>query len=166
MKNFATNYLFSPGVATLISRAEHLVERLNHADIRSEHLLTELLRDLECQAIKVLVALGLDPEQCLAGLERVVLQKDFVPQDFLWSAEAERVFLMAGKEANRRPPDKAGEPNVIGDRELLIGFIRCGDGVAYEVLNRHGIYLNVLREKFGFPQDVWKRSLLVSSTPA
>ena len=166
--NFATKYPLTRSVTALVSRAEHLAGRLDHEEIRSEHLFAELLRDSECQATKALVSLGLSPRRCLSGLEIVLQPKAFTPPNLLWSAEAGRVFLFARKEADRRPPDKNGEPNMIGSRELLIGFIRCGDGVAYGMINEHGIYLDVLRKKFGFPQDVWRRlpPVYVSTTPA
>jgi ATP-dependent Clp protease ATP-binding subunit ClpC len=127
---------FTEEARRVLKWAQREADRMNHAQLGTEHLLLGLLREKEGVASRVLHELGLhsgDVQHMVERLSTARPRSPFTEQDIDLSPRTKRVLELAKEEARRR-----GDPR-IDTHHILLGMIRQGDGTALEVLNHLGI---------------------------
>ncbi len=122
--------------------AQEEARSLGHNHIGTEHLLLGLLREEPGLAVQVLERLDVSPEAMRNEIERVVgggsgTSADHIP----FTPRAKKVLELSLREALQ-----LGH-NYIGTEHLLLGLIREGDGVAAQVLAKHGVDLERTRQE-------------------
>jgi ATP-dependent Clp protease ATP-binding subunit ClpC len=116
--------------------AQREADRMNHAQLGTEHLLLGLLREKEGFASRVLRELGLhsgDVQHMVERLSTTRARSTLTTQDIDLSPRTKRVLELAKEEARRRGDSR------IDTHHILLGMIRQGDGTALEVLNHLGV---------------------------
>jgi ATP-dependent Clp protease ATP-binding subunit ClpC len=127
---------FTSGSRRALKLAQQEAERLNHAQIGTEHLLLGLLREEEGVASQVLRELGLQSGDVQRWVERLSTARRrsllLNPEPDL-TPRTKRVLELAMEEAKRRGNSQ------IDTHHILLGLVRQGDGTAVEVLNHLGV---------------------------
>ena len=127
---------FTSGSRRALRLAQQEAERLNHAQIGTEHLLLGLLREEEGVASQVLRELGLQSGDVQRWVERLSTARRrsllLNPEPDL-TPRTKRVLELAMDEAKRRGNSQ------IDTHHILLGLVRQGDGTAVEVLNHLGV---------------------------
>ena len=131
---------FTKRARRALTLAQEEALRLNHRYIETEHLLLGLVHTDGGRAMKVLRALGVEPNQVIRAVERTAPRGERAPfgQPSL-AARAKRAVELAVDEA-RLTGDSA-----IGTAHLLLGLAREGEGAAIRVLSGLGVNLDQLR---------------------
>ena len=133
---------FSPGARRVLALARAETQRFNHGYIGTEHILLGLLRDTEGVAARVLVNMGVDPDNVRVALEFVIGRGERPIQgDVSLTPRSQKVIALALDEAHRM-----SHP-YIGAGLLLIGLLREGEGVAAGVLDGQGVTLHSIWAK-------------------
>jgi ATP-dependent Clp protease ATP-binding subunit ClpC len=127
---------FTSGSRRALKLAQQEAERLNHAQIGTEHLLLGLLREEEGIASQVLRELGLQSGDVQRWVERLSTARRrsllLNPEPDL-TPRTKRVLELAMDEAKRRGNSQ------IDTHHILLGLVRQGDGTAVEVLTHLGV---------------------------
>ncbi|RKY38047.1 MAG: ATP-dependent Clp protease ATP-binding subunit ClpC [Candidatus Omnitrophota bacterium] len=133
---------FTERARKVIILAKEEAKRFNHDYIGTEHLLLGLIREGEGVAATVLKSLGLDLAQVRMEIEKLVHPgpASVMSGDIPFTPQAKKAIELAMDEAN-----SMGH-NYIGTEHLLLGLIREGEGVAYQVLTNLGLDLGRVRE--------------------
>ncbi len=133
---------FTERARKVIILAKEEAKRFNHDYIGTEHLLLGLVREGEGVAATVLKSLGVDLSQVRMEIEKLVQPgpASIISGDIPFTPQAKKAIELAMDEAN------AMGHNYIGTEHLLLGLIREGEGVAYQVLSNLGLDLNRVRE--------------------
>jgi ATP-dependent Clp protease ATP-binding subunit ClpA len=122
--------------------AQEHAQRLGQAFVSTEHLLLGLLDVEDCTAVKMLLALGIDPQAIRQMVEESAGDSAVeaeVRQEMTLTPRAKRVIDLAYDEA------KALRHNYIGTEHLLLGLRREEAGFAARVLSQLGVPLDDLR---------------------
>ncbi len=132
---------FTDGSRRVLKLAQLEAEKLNHAQIGTEHLLLGLLREEEGIAGQVLRDLGIQSGDVQHWVERLstVRRRSLLSSELDLTPRTKRVLELAGDEAKRR-----GHPQ-IDTHHILLALVRQGDGTALEVLNHLGITSRQIR---------------------
>jgi ATP-dependent Clp protease ATP-binding subunit ClpC len=132
---------FTDGSRRVLKLAQLEAEKLNHAQIGTEHLLLGLLREEEGIAGKVLRDLGIQSGDVQHWVERLstVRRRSLLSSELDLTPRTKRVLELAGDEAKRR-----GHPQ-IDTHHILLALVRQGDGTALEVLNHLGVTSRQIR---------------------
>lgn len=132
------------GAARLAVKHAHTeARRYSHPLLDQDHLLLGLATEPRARAAVALQALGITDAALRSDLESRAGTGQ-VPRRLGRTPEAKRAMRLASKMAQRAAPD--GQPALVGTDHLLLGTLlaRCGRG--YEILKRHGVTRNRLRE--------------------
>jgi ATP-dependent Clp protease ATP-binding subunit ClpC len=121
-------------------RARHVVvlaqeeaRRLHHNYIGTEHILLGLLGEPEGVGARALTGFGLSLESTRGEVVGIVSPGDKAPTGHIpFTPRAKKTLEFALREALQL------HHNYIGTEHILLGLIREGDGVAAQVLRRHG----------------------------
>ena len=122
--------------------AEEEARLLDHDHVGTEHILLGLVGEAEAVAYKVLVALGMSPEDVRREVMEVVTQEERAPVGHIpFTPEAKTVLTLSLREALN-----LGH-GYIGTEHILLGLLREGRGLGAEVLERRGCDLEGLRTR-------------------
>ena len=116
---------------------------LRHNYIGTEHLLLGLLREEEGIAARVLESLGITIEEVRGMVRSIVGEGDeaALPGQIPFTPPAKQSLELALREAL-----SLGH-NHIGTEHLLLGLVRRGESVGFEILVRLGASAEVVREE-------------------
>jgi len=143
---------FTKRARRVLQLAQEEAQRLNHNYIGTEHLLLGLVREENGVASKVLIELGVDPNQVIRAVERTVGRGERPPFGKPTLApRTKRVIELAVDEA------RLMGHHYIGTEHLLLGLVREGEGIAVNILRGLGISLDRVRTQTA-------RSILQSQT--
>jgi Clp amino terminal domain, pathogenicity island component len=137
---------FTDGARRVVVLAQHEARHLNHNYIGTEHLLLGLLADGasgdEDVAAAALDSLGISLEMIRHDVEEIIGKGITTPGDHIpFTPRAKKVLELSLREALQ-----LGH-NYIGTEHILLGLVREGEGVAAQVLVKHGAGLNSVRER-------------------
>ncbi|MCP4167771.1 MAG: ATP-dependent Clp protease ATP-binding subunit [Chloroflexi bacterium] len=131
---------FTKKARRALQLAQEEAQRLNHNYIGTEHLLLGLMKDENGVASKVLVELGVEPNQVVRAVERTVGRGERPPFGKPTLApRTKRVIELAVDEA------RLMGHHYIGTEHLLLGLVREGEGIAVNVLRGLGVSLDRVR---------------------
>lgn len=135
MERFTRNY------NQIMLDIDTVSEQCGEYHISGEHLLLAILGRTDCTAIKVLLALGVSPNQVMAEIKHQLPQ---LPPRLLAEVDLTPRAQTAIKLANqyRREMGDAG-----GSEHLLLGLIAEEGGLAARVLTKQGLTIENVREQ-------------------
>ena len=125
-----------------LARAE--AERFNHDFIGTEHFLLGLSKEDSGVAANVLRNMGIDSGKARLDLEAMLKPGapiDFSNRQLPFTPQAKKVLEFAIDEA------RAFKHNYVGTEHLLLGLLREQEGLAAQVLTKHGVKLEDVRNK-------------------
>ncbi|MCX5705071.1 MAG: AAA family ATPase, partial [Candidatus Omnitrophica bacterium] len=134
---------FTERARKVIILAKEEARRFNHDYIGTEHILLGLIREGEGVAAAVLQKMGVSLENIRIEIEKLV-QPGPTTQiigDIPFTPRAKKALELAAEEA------RSLGHNYIGTEHLLLGLIREGEGIAYQVLLNLGMDLNNVRNE-------------------
>jgi ATP-dependent Clp protease ATP-binding subunit ClpC len=134
---------FTERARKVIILAKEEARRFNHDYIGTEHILLGLIREGEGVAAAVLQKMGVSLENIRLEIEKLV-QPGPTTQiigDIPFTPRAKKALELAAEEA------RSLGHNYIGTEHLLLGLIREGEGIAYQVLLNLGLDLNTVRNE-------------------
>jgi ATP-dependent Clp protease ATP-binding subunit ClpC len=127
---------FTEGARRALKLAQREADRMNHAQLGTEHLLLGLMREEAGIASRVLRELGLQSGDVQHWVERLSTARQrpaLLGVDIDLTPRTKRVLELAKEEAQSRGDSQ------IDTHHILLGLIRQGDGTALEVLGRLGV---------------------------
>ncbi|HEX4745183.1 MAG TPA: Clp protease N-terminal domain-containing protein [Candidatus Limnocylindria bacterium] len=146
-----------PRTRKVIDLAVEEAQKLGHRHIGTEHILLGIVREGEGTASGLLESLGLSLESVRQQVITTLGQSSGAAQEAAatpvrgtggpfdrFDHRAKRILALAQDEAIRF------EHNYIGTEHILLGLIREGEGVAWQVLTTLGIELNRVRTAVEF----------------
>jgi ATP-dependent Clp protease ATP-binding subunit ClpC len=134
---------FTERARKVIILAKEEARRFNHDYIGTEHILLGLIREGEGVAAAVLQKMGVSLENIRIEIEKLV-QPGPTTQiigDIPFTPRAKKALELSAEEA------RSLGHNYIGTEHLLLGLIREGEGIAYQVLLNLGLDLNNVRNE-------------------
>jgi ATP-dependent Clp protease ATP-binding subunit ClpC len=135
---------FTDAARRALKLAQQEAERMNHAQIGTEHLLLGLMREKEGIANRVLRELGLqsgDVKRWAERLSTVRKQRALITSEEIeLTPRTKRVLELASDEARLRGDSR------IDTHHILLGMVRQGDGTALEVLSHLGVTSDQIRQ--------------------
>jgi ATP-dependent Clp protease ATP-binding subunit ClpC len=128
---------FTEKAQKVLVLAQEEAKRFHHSFVGTEHILLGLVREGEGIAAKVLLALGVEPDNVRSEIEKLIGKGDqrSVPQGVNYTPRAKKVIELAIEEGQ-----SLGH-NYVGTEHLLLGLIREGEGIAAQVLTNLGVDL-------------------------
>jgi len=132
---------FTQRARRVLSLAHKEAERMQHAQIGTEHLLLGLLLDQGGIAGRVLRELGLDTDGVLTIIERITGYGDYSGDALALSAGTQRVLELAVEEARNL------SHHYIGVEHILLGLVAYEKGVANDVLTQLGLTAEQIRRQ-------------------
>lgn len=133
---------FTEPARLVVSRAQEEAQRLNHDYLGTEHLLLGLVAVDDPPLVRLLAALGIEPQEIRAALDARIAQigrGTHQNGEIGLTRRAKKVFELAVEESLRLHLD------VTGTEHLLLGMVREGGGVAATVLKAAGVDLEEAR---------------------
>lgn len=135
---------FSNRVKEVITMSREEAMRLGHDYIGAEHLLLGIIREGEGVAIALLKKLGIVPEDIRLHIEQAtkgaatanVKNLNSIPL----TRQSEKVLKITYLEA------KIFKSPLIGTEHLLLSILRDTDNVATQILNKHNVNYEVIKE--------------------
>ncbi|MCX7681038.1 MAG: ATP-dependent Clp protease ATP-binding subunit [Anaerolineae bacterium] len=127
---------FTESSRRALKLAQQEAERMNHAQIGTEHLLLGLLQEEQGIASRVLRELGLqsgDVQRLVERFSTVRKRSMLLNTELDLTPHTKRVLELAGEEARRSGNSR------IDTHHILLALVRLGDGTALDVLNYLGI---------------------------
>ncbi len=127
---------FTESSRRALKLAQQEAERMNHAQIGTEHLLLGLLQEEQGIASRVLRELGLqsgDVQRLVERFSTIRKRSMFLNSELDLTPHTKRVLELAGEEARRSGNSR------IDTHHILLALVRHGDGTALDVLNYLGI---------------------------
>jgi ATP-dependent Clp protease ATP-binding subunit ClpC len=134
---------FTERARKVIILAKEEARRFNHDYIGTEHILLGLIREGEGVAAAVLQKMGVSLENIRLEIEKLV-QPGPTTQiigDIPFTPRAKKALELAAEEA------RSLGHNYIGTEHILLGLIREGEGIAYQVLLNLGLDLSTVRNE-------------------
>ena len=132
---------FTQRARRVLSLAHKEAERMQHAQIGTEHLLLGLLLDQGGIAGRVLRELGLDIDSVLTITERITGFGEHSGDALALSQGTQRVLELAVEEARNL------SHHYIGVEHILLGLVSYGKGVANDVLMQLGLTPEQIRKQ-------------------
>jgi ATP-dependent Clp protease ATP-binding subunit ClpA len=147
---------FTEKARIAIFNAQEEAQRLGGSDVSVEHILLGLIRSPDGTAFRVLVGLGVKPDQVREETEKLLTAGNATPtQDLMLTPRAKAVIDLAYEAARQL------NNNYIGTEHLLLGILQEGESLAARVLTQLGVDLATARqavlkaqEEAG-PRDEW-----------
>jgi ATP-dependent Clp protease ATP-binding subunit ClpA len=131
---------FTPRARESVERAEQEARSLGHDVVGTEHVLLGIIDEGNNLALKVLVALDVDPTDLRAELVASLDAATAPPGDHIpFTVLAKHALEVTAKEA------LALGHNYIGCEHLLLGLLATEEGIAAKVMRRMGIELRTTR---------------------
>jgi ATP-dependent Clp protease ATP-binding subunit ClpC len=131
---------FTPRARTAIARAQSQARERHHDHVGTEHLLLGVLDEGDNLALKVLIALDLEPDDIRSELIASLPPASRCTTDHQpFSPDAKKALELTTKEA------LGLGHNYVGCEHLLLGLVATEDGLASQVLRRMGIELRTTR---------------------
>ena len=137
---------YSKGVRRLLSDAHVAAGRYRHRHIHTEYLLLGLLEERN-SATRVLKRLGVDREEIRRSCEANCDYGDHTPRrgnvmDAIqrMTPRVQQVMAIAGEEMESLGHDS------LDSRHVLLGILQEDHGIAGDVLRRHGITVETVRD--------------------
>ncbi len=129
------NECFTPAVQKALDDSEAAARRLNHAYVGTEHLLSSILAQEDCEACKRLEALGVDPADVKMKLDDMLGRGEptRVPGPLPVTARARKVLEFAKLEAKRAGADRVDTDHVV------LAMLREGESVGAQILFGHDV---------------------------
>ena len=133
---------FTDRARRVVVLAQEEARMLNHNYIGTEHILLGLIHEGEGVAAKGLESLGISLEAVRSQVEEIIGQGQQAPSGHIpFTPRAKKVLELSLREALQ-----LGH-NYIGTEHILLGLIREGEGVAAQVLVKHGADLSRVRQQ-------------------
>ncbi|MEK6715566.1 MAG: ATP-dependent Clp protease ATP-binding subunit, partial [Candidatus Omnitrophota bacterium] len=134
---------FTERARKVIILAKEEARRFNHDYIGTEHILLGLIREGEGVAAAVLQKMGLSLETIRIEVEKLVKSGPTtqILGDIPFTPRAKKTLELAAEEA------RVLGHNYIGTEHILLGMIRDGEGVAFQVLVNLGLDLERVRQE-------------------
>jgi ATP-dependent Clp protease ATP-binding subunit ClpC len=135
---------FTDKARRVVVQAQHEARQLDHNYIGTEHLLLGLLHEDEGLGQRVLVTLNVDTRALADDVtETVGRGAQPLPEGghIPFTPSAKKVLELSLREALTL------KHNYIGTEHLLLGMLAEGDGVAAQVLTRHGVSSGAVRQQ-------------------
>ena len=160
------NAPYTPRVNKILALAAIESKNLNHTYVGTEHILLGLLSEGEGVAARLLKSLDVNIEETRQEILKE-LDPNFEPSIRHGKPEGsidvdvpasvvtpptEQVLPMItprGQQAIRLATEEAGriKSNVVGTEHLLVGLISLGHGVAFQVMQKRGLDLELVRRE-------------------
>ena len=141
---------FSNKVKEVISLAREEALRLGHDYIGTEHLMLGMIRDGEGPGIDLLLKSGVSLDQLRHSIEHSTSstsKSSFEKQNLLnipLTKQAEKVLRLTYLEA------KYFKTNLVETDHLLMAILRDEDNVATQILEKHQVYYDLIKEMVEF----------------
>ena len=134
---------FTERARKVLVLAKEEARRFSHDYIGTEHILLGLIREGDGVACAVLQNLGIDLENIRMEIEKMVApgSSSSVMGDIPFTPRAKKALELATEEA------RTLGHNYIGTEHILLGLIREGEGVAYQVLFALGVDIKRARQE-------------------
>jgi hypothetical protein len=131
---------FTERARLALSLAQDEAQKLNHNYMGTEHILLGLVDEGQGLAVKMLLALDVQPNDVRANVMHIIGRGDrIVLGETGLTPRAKKVLELAVDEARRL------NHHYIGTEHLLLGLIREGEGIAAGVLESLGVSLERAR---------------------
>ncbi|MCE5328986.1 AAA family ATPase, partial [bacterium] len=132
---------FTEKARKVVVKAQDEARLLKQNYIGTEHLLLGIVDEEEGIAAKVLVEMGILPEEVRAAVKSVITEGSSESYEHIpFTPRAKKVLELSLREALQMGH------NYIGTEHILLGLLREGEGVAARVLNSLGIVLENVKE--------------------
>lgn len=133
---------FRESVLVVLTQAQNESERFGQQTIDTEHLLLALIDESDTVVLRILSALGAEPDVLRIGVENAMRHVSLrnISGDTGLTPRAKYVIDLAVDEARRLNHDH------VGTEHLLFALVREGEGVAAKTLKSMGISLERLRK--------------------
>ena len=157
---------FSNKVKEVISLAREEALRLGHDYIGTEHLMLGMIRDGEGPGIDLLLKSGVSLDQLRHSIEHstsTTSKSSFDKQNLLnipLTKQAEKVLRLTYLEA------KYFKTNLVETDHLLMAILRDEDNVATQILEKHQVYYDLIKEMVEFQSGANQGLSPKSSTDA
>jgi len=157
---------FSNKVKEVISLAREEALRLGHDYIGTEHLMLGMIRDGEGPGIDLLLKSGVSLDQLRHSIEHSTSstsKSSFDKQNLLnipLTKQAEKVLRLTYLEA------KYFKTNLVETDHLLMAILRDEDNVATQILEKHQVYYDLIKEMVEFQSGANQGLSPKSSTDA
>jgi ATP-dependent Clp protease ATP-binding subunit ClpA len=134
---------FTPASRTVVVMAQEEARALGHPYIGTEHLLLALLAGPENGATQTLTAMGADRDGVRSEILSIVGLGEGAPSGphIPFTPRAKKVLELSLREA------LALKHRSIEPEHILLGLVREGEGLAAQILTKHGIELEDLRRQ-------------------
>lgn len=134
---------FTERAMQVLALAQKEAIDMNQIAIGTEHLLLGILEEGNGVAAKALESLGLDAKRAREDILSMVQagESKVEPSQLRITPRVKRVFDLAQEEAVR------WNVNYVATEHLLLGIIREGEGVAFQVLTNQGITADKVRHQ-------------------
>ncbi|HEY7340723.1 MAG TPA: Clp protease N-terminal domain-containing protein [Ktedonobacterales bacterium] len=131
---------FTERARLVLRLAQDEAQQLNHNYMGTEHILLGLVDEGEGLAVKMLLALDVQPNDVRANVMHIIGRGDrIVLGEIGMTPRAKKVLELAVDESRRL------NHHYIGTEHLLLGLVREGEGIAAGVLESLGISLGRAR---------------------
>lgn len=132
---------FTERAMQVLALAQQEAIAMHQPAVGTEHLLLGIIDEGQGVAAKALESLGLDTDRIKTDVNRMVQpgQAPVTPSQLRITPRVKRVFDLAKDEAVR------WGVNYVATEHLLLGIIREGEGVAFQVLVNQGITADKVR---------------------
>jgi ATP-dependent Clp protease ATP-binding subunit ClpC len=141
---------FTDQARRVVVLAQEEARMLNHNYIGTEHVLLGLVREGDGVAAKALGSFGIDLDAVRRQVEEIVGGGQAAPTGHIpFTPRAKKVLELSLRESLQLGHE------YIGTEHILLGLVREGEGVAAQVLQKHGADLDRVRravlEQLGEP---------------
>jgi ATP-dependent Clp protease ATP-binding subunit ClpC len=115
---------------------------LNHTWIGTEHILLGLIHEDGDSGARALESLGISLDGVRQEVESIIGQGQYASSSHIpFTPRAKKVLDLSRTEAEQFGHD------YVGTEHILLGLLREGEGVAAQVLIKHGADLNGVRQQ-------------------
>jgi len=133
---------FTPQSRTVVVMAQEEARALGHPYIGTEHLLLALLADPQTGAAHALTALGADQGRVREEVLAMVGPGEGAPSGHIpFTPRSKKVLELSLREA------LALKHRTIEPEHILLGLVREGEGLAAQILTKHGLELKNVRQQ-------------------
>ncbi len=132
---------FTERARKVILLAKEEARRFNHDYIGTEHILLGLIKEQEGVANAVLQNLGVEPQSIRKEVEKYMHPNPpmHIQAEIPFTPRAKKALELAAEEA------RSLGHNYIGTEHILLGLLKEGGGIAFQVLQDMGVDLNRVR---------------------
>lgn len=129
---------FTSETKMVLQKAVAEAEEAGMELVDTEHLLLALAADLGTVG-KILNEIGIKPDELIKELRLSIPRERKEIEEIDLSPRVKKILELAFEEA------RGLKHNYVGPEHLMLGLLREGEGVAYQILQQHGLTLDKLR---------------------